>query len=459
MLNKQKNITVLSVVLMNVLAILGPRWFAFAGKFGAASMFIWIAAACLFFIPLTFICAEFGARHPNKEAAITDWVSAELGEKTAFYASWFYFVTQLFYLPTLLTFTGICVGYTINPQLAENKLFITAFVIIAFWSMIFLATKNLNLFKKTSEINGFLGSLLPILLLILAAAISIFFLHNKIPTDFSPHKWLPKFNLGNMLFLVGVGTALAGAEVSAPFVSRMKNPQKDFPKAILLAALLIIVCYIIGTLAIICVVAPAKFSAANGIFQVLLIVFSQVHLGWVATIIFLLIAIGTLGSMLIWIVSPAKMFIDGNDSRMFPEFFVKKTSDGIPINAIIVQGFFITLIVISGDFLSTVAEIYDVFVMASSVLMFITYMLLLIAFLKMKFRKKRTKAVFEVPGKRTGAIILFVLAFSTCIASVIIPIISLPPGSNVFIYELEVIGIPAFLGFLGYLLYRRKEKI
>ena len=442
---------------MNILAILGPRWFTFAGKFGAASMLIWIVAACIFFIPLTFICAEFGARYPDKEAALTDWIHAELGEKTAFYASWFYFVTELFYLPTLLTFTGICVGYAINPELARNKLFITLFVIIIFWIMIFLSTKNLETFKKANELNSFLGTLLPIFLIVLAAVISVFFLGNKIPTDFSPHKWIPKFNLSNLLFLVGIGTALSGAEVTAPFVARMKNPQKNFPRAILLATLLIIVFYIIGTLAIVCVVSPDKFSTASGIFQVLMLVFSQIHLKWLAIVIFILIGIGTLGSLLIWIVSPAKMLVDGNDHRIFPHFFAKKTSDGLPVNAIITQGIFVTLIVIFSDFLSTVGNIYNVLVMASSILMFVTYMLLLLAFIKMKFAKKRASAVFEVPGKKTGAVIVFVFAFTTCIVSIIIPIISLPPHSHIFAYEIEVIGIPALLGFLGFLLYRRKS--
>ena len=75
----------------------------------------------------------------------------------------------------------------------------------------------------------------------------------------------------------------------------------------------------------------------------------------------------------------------------------------------------------------------------------------------MKFTGK-TKLAFEVPGGKTGAIIAFLLALTTCVASIIIPIISIPPGANVLIYELEVVGIPILLIFLGFLLYRRKFK-
>jgi glutamate:GABA antiporter len=452
----KNQITIRSIIMMNILGILGLRWFAFAGKYGAASVIIWIVAAFLFFIPSTFICAEFGAAYPDKEGAITDWVKAELGEKSAFMASWFYFITQLFYLPTLLTFTGVCVGYAIDPKLAENKLFITAFVIIVFWIMLFLSTKSLEIFKKTSEINCFLGTILPIALLILAAIVSVFFLKNKIPTNFSPSNWIPKFNLDNLLFLVGVGTALAGAELSAPFVSKMKNPQKNFPRAILLATIIIILGYIVGTLAIVLVVSPDNFTTSNGIFQVLLIVFSQVHMTYLAIIVFLLIAFGNLGGMMIWLVSPTKMLIDGNDPKIFPKIFVKKTPDGLPANAMVIQGIFITIIVILGNVLSTVDKIYDTLVMASSVLLFVTYVMLLIAYIKMKFTKKR-KLIFEMPGGKIGAVIAFILAFTICITAIIIPIIS-APASGALIYELEVIGIPILLGVLGYTFYTRRVK-
>lgn len=458
-MGKHKNeITILSIVTMNVLAILGLRWFMFAAKYGAASILIWIIAAILFFIPISLICAEFGAVHPDKEAAITDWVKAELGEKAAFFASWFYLITQFFYLPTLLTFTGVCIAYVIDPNLAENKFFITLFIVISFWGMLFLCTKSLEIFKKTSEANCYLGTFLPIAFLILAAVVSVVFLKNKIPTDFSAAKWIPNFNSDNLLFIVGVGTAMGGAEVSAPFLSKMRNPQKDFPKAIIIAAVAIVICYIIGTLSILFVISPSNFSTTDGLLKVIDIVFSQVHMKWVASVIFVLIALGNLGGVVLWLTSPTKMFIDGNDPRIFPKFILKKTNDNLPLNAMILQGIFITFIVLVGNFLPSVAALYEVLVMASSILLFITYMFLVIAYLRMKFTRIKS-ATFEIPGKKTGAVIASLLALILCFVSVIVPIISIPSGNNPVIYEFEVVGGPIILLFLGYLLFRREKSL
>ena len=71
----------------------------------------------------------------------------------------------------------------------------------------------------------------------------------------------------------------------------------------------------------------------------------------------------------------------------------------------------------------------------------------------MKFTKKQ-KLVFEMPGKKAGAIIAFLLAMTICISAIVIPIISIPETGGIA-YELEVIGIPIILGIVGYMFYRR----
>lgn len=442
---------------MNVLAILGIRWFMFAAKFGASSVLIWIIAAFLFFIPIAFICAEFGAAYPDKKAGIADWIKEELGEKVAFFVSWFYLVAIFFWLPTALTFIGICIAYAIDPSLASNKIFISSFVLIVFWGMLFLGTKSLNLFKKISETNCFIGIILPILLLIIAAIISVLFLHNKIPTSFAPHEWIPNFNSSNILFVIGISAGMIGAEISAPFISRMSDPQKRFPLAILLAAFLIIACYIISTLSILFVIPPSGFDITDGIFKVIHIIFCQIHMEILAVITFVLMAIGGLGGVMIWIVSPAKMFIDGNDPKIFPKFITRKTKDDLPLNAMIVQGIFITIIVLVGDMLPSVSATYQVMITAFTILLFLVYILLAVAYIKMKFTKTH-KPIFAIPGKKVGAIIASFFVIILCSISIIVPVVSIPSGSNAFIYELEVIGIPLLFIFLGFLLYRRKRR-
>ena len=452
-----KNITVLSVVLLNTLAILGLRWLAFAGKFGAASVLIWVMAALLFFIPATFICAEFGAAYPDKEAAITDWVKAELGEGCAFFASWFYCIAMLFFISTMLAFVGIGVAYAIDPQWAQSKLFIISFVIITFWAMLLLSTKSIEIFKKTNEIACFLGVLLPIILLVAAAVINVFILKSNVPTDFSPGKWIPNLSLNNIFFLVGVSSAFGGTEISAPFITRMKNPRRNFPLAIFIATALIIICYVVGTFSLIAIISPSNLNTSSGIFEVLTSVFSKVHLEFITKIVFVLMAIGMLAGSVLWLTSPAKMLIDGNDPSIFPAFMVKKTADGLPLNTMILQGIFITFLILLSDLFSTVDAIYNVLVMAAAILMFLAYIFLLLAFIKMKFRKDQ-QVLFKIASKKPVAVIIFILAFFTCITSIIVPIISIPSGANTLLYELEIVGVPVMLAFLGFLLYRRKRK-
>lgn len=43
---------------------------------------------------------------------------------------------------------------------------------------------------------------------------------------------------------------MSGGEITSPFVTDLKNPRKDFARATLISAVIITVCYIIGTLAL-----------------------------------------------------------------------------------------------------------------------------------------------------------------------------------------------------------------
>ena len=128
-----------------------------------------------------------------------------------------------------------------------------------------------------------------------------------------------------------------------------------------------------------------------GIFEVTKLVFSEIHMSFLANIDFVFITISMLVGIMLWLASPAKMLIDGNDHRIFPKFMLKRTSDGLPINTMMLQGIFITLIVLLSDCFSTVDAIYNVFVMAASILLFLTYVFMLVAFIKMKFTRKTTK--------------------------------------------------------------------
>ena len=107
-------------------------------------------------------------------------------------------------------------------------------------------------------------------------------------------------------------------------------------------------------------------------------------------------------------------------------------TDNLPLNAMIL----ITFIVLAGNFLPSVHALYEIMVMASSILLFLTYTLLITAYLKMKFTRKE-KTVFEIPWEKTGALISSAFVPILCFVNIIVHIVSIPSDYKLIPYELE----------------------
>ena len=455
-----KKIKVSDIVFMNVVTLLGVRWFATAAQYGAASIILWGLAAFLFFVPMSFILAEFSSVFPNSKGGIVDWVKEIFGEEIAFYTSWFCLITNIFYYPTILTFAAISIAYIFFPQLAENKVYVTSFVIISYWLVTYLNVKGIKVIAFVAKLTGLFGNLLPIFTIIILAGVSVLILKNPIPTDYSWGNWIPKFNSTNLLFLVTLSYALAGGEITSAFVTDLENPKKEFPKATLISAALIALCYIFGTIALTLLLSPKDIGAASGIFDVIFKATANVGMPWIGTVLCFLIAITAVASLLIWTVGIIKMFTEGNDPKYVPEFLRKENKHNVPANALICQGIVVTIIVLLTSFMKSVENIYMVLVVMATITQFLIYLIVLFAYFKLKFsmqKNEKLSSIFEIPGKKPGAFIAFLIATISTVITLLIPVFS-PGDNNILIYEFEIIGGPIIFTIVAWLIIKRTNK-
>ena len=81
-----KRLSISDIVFMNITALMGIRWFSMAAKYGAGSIVLRILAALLFFVPLSFVCAELASVFKDSKGGMAGWIKEILGEKAAFFA-------------------------------------------------------------------------------------------------------------------------------------------------------------------------------------------------------------------------------------------------------------------------------------------------------------------------------------------------------------------------------------
>ena len=87
----------------------------------------------------------------------------------------------------------------------------------------------------------------------------------------------------HMVFFAGVVLSLSGMEMSAFHAREAKNPQRDYPRAILLSAILIMLISILGSLCIAFVVEPKDVSLFAGLMQAFKEFFGAFDMLWLAS--------------------------------------------------------------------------------------------------------------------------------------------------------------------------------
>ena len=65
---------------------------------GPAAVPSWILVCLFYFLPLTAIIAELASVNQDRSGGIYSWIETSLGHRWAFFGTWSYFISNLFYL-------------------------------------------------------------------------------------------------------------------------------------------------------------------------------------------------------------------------------------------------------------------------------------------------------------------------------------------------------------------------
>ena len=98
--------------------------------------------------------------------------------------------------------------------------------------------------------------------------------------------------MSDIAFLAGILLLFAGVEVHAVHAPELKEPQKQFPKAMFLAALISFGLFTLGSLAVAVITPYDQINLQSGLFTTFDIVFKHYRVGWLTNVMSLLIAFG-----------------------------------------------------------------------------------------------------------------------------------------------------------------------
>jgi amino acid transporter len=437
-----KPLGVFSLAMMNVIAVDSLRSLPIAAQFGYSLIFFYLLAAVFFFIPTALITAELATAWPSTGGAYI-WIRTAFGARWGWFAIWLQWIYNVVWYPTILSFVIAALAYLFNPQLVQHKGFVLGLVLAIWWSVTGLSCLGLRVSRWLSSIGALIATLIPMLFMIGLAA---FWVKNANPLaiHFSAHALLPNLkDFNNIAFLTTIVFGLMGLEMSAVHAGDVRNPQKDYPRALFWSAGLILLTLMLGSLSIALIVPTSKLNILSGLTDAYVLFFSSYHLNFFIPIVIALIIMGSLCSVLTWVIGPTRgLLIATFESKIEAlRWLLTINRFGAPVNLLLLQGFLVSLLTSLFILIPTVNEAYWLLSVMTAQLAVLFYMLLFLAALRLRYKQGCQFRVYRIPGGSLGIWIVTGLGLFACMLMFIIGFF--PPAS---------VALGSFLKFDGILL-------
>ncbi len=424
---KTRVLTVFSLTMITIGSVDSIRNLPATALFGSQLIFFFILAAIFFLIPCALVSAELSSAWP-KQGGIYVWVKEAFGEQFGFMAIWFQWIENVIWYPAILSFVAGTIGYLLNPQLVDNKIFLVSIILCAFWGATFINLLGMKSSARFSNFCAISGLLLPMTLIIALGAVWIFS-GRPLHISFSPHALLPHIGDAQMwVALTGIILSFCGIEIATVHAADVHNPQKAFPQSLLYSVIIMLVTLVLGSLAIAIVLPEQKISLVAGIMQAFNAFFIAYQIHWVMPLIALMLIFGGLGSVSNWIIAPTKGLLVAAEDGHMPKMAGHVNRFGAPDVMLIIQAIIVTGLTMAFLFMPSVNGSYWLLTALAAQLYMFMYLLMFAAGIYLRYKQPLQHRPFAIPGGRIGMIIIAGMGMTGALITVMVGFI---PPSNI----------------------------
>lgn len=401
----QRVLGLFGLAMINIVAIASLRDLPQMASYGIGSIFFYLLAALIFFFPVSLVAAELATAWPER-GGVYVWVKEAFGVRWGFVAVFLQWFQNLCWFPVVLTFGAASLAFAVAPhdstELAENKYFIVAVVLVVYWVSVFLNFRGLSGSARISILGAFAGIVFPGLLLITLAGIGLV---SGAPSSLLENgdRLIPDMSqFSNITFAVSVWLAFAGMEMTAAHAREVRSPQRNYPLSILIAAVVILIVFILGALSISTALAPGEYQLQSGVTEALRAMLARYDLeGW-ARLAALGMALGVFGSVNAWVVGPSKGMLASAEDGALPAALCKVNQKNVPTRILLLQGGIVTLLCVAFTLQPTVASAYFMISVLTIQMYLCMYLMMFAAALRLRRNHPERKGSFRVPGGQPG---------------------------------------------------------
>jgi amino acid transporter len=448
------------VVLFFITACINLQWVATTAGAGPKAIVLWLIAFATMMLPLAFCVIELASRYPQ-EGGIYIWSKHAFGEFGGFLTGWSYWIANLPYFPGVLFFgisNALYIGGDRWQHLSDSNSFMVSASILLLALATYMNLVGLNVGKWLNN-AGAVARWLAALGLMTIGIIAWFKFGSA--TEFSGSAMIPAARLKDLIFWSTIAFAITGLEAASFMGEEIKDSRRTIPRAILVAAPIIILVYIISTVSVQVAVPASEASRLQGVMEAMDSATDRLGLGGLSPIAAFLVALSAIGSVGLWLGASARLpFVAGID-RFLPRWFARVHPKWrTPHYSLLFLAGIEVVCIFFAQAGTTVAGAYE-FLVSMSIISFLIPFLFMFASLIRLQREPAGPDVRRVPGGKAGAIFVGCLGFFTVSAAIVLSFV--PPESETdplgFIMKLVISTLVMILsGVILYALGRRRAR-
>ncbi|MGM9986396.1 MAG: glutamate/gamma-aminobutyrate family transporter YjeM [Bacillaceae bacterium] len=487
-----KKLSLIGLILMVFTSVFGFANIPTAFYLMSYSAIPWyIISALLFFVPYAFMMAEFGAAFRREQGGIYSWMARSVGPKFAFIGTFMWFSSYVIWMVSTsskiwIPFSTAIFGndqtqtwsfFNLNSTQTVGLLAITWIVVVTFF-----ATMGLNKISKVTSIGGI--AVMGLNLVLLIVSIIILFLNGgKLAQPISgiktfmqsPH---PDYTtpLALVSFAVFAIFAYGGIEAIGGLVDKTENAKHNFPKGILISAIVISIGYSLGIFLagistnwhavlgaettnlgnityVLMKNLGLQFGKALGVTDATAVTMSI----WFARLTGLSMFLAYTGAFFTLIYSPLKTIIQGTPKQLWPKKLVVLSKDGMPVYAMWIQCVIVAFIILLTSFGGEGASVFfKKLTLMTNVAMTLPILFLAFSFPKFKKNNKIEKPFIIFKTYQSGliaSIIVILLVGFANIFTIIHPAIDGDISSTLW-----MLGGPVVFSLTAWIIYSLSER-
>jgi len=412
---KKVVIGVMAFAIMNFTTVVSLRGLPAEAEYGLTSIFYFIFAAVVALVPVALVAAELAATYPQ-QGGVFRWIGEAFGPKWGFAVVYWQWQAWMMWLPTVLIFGASALAYVFWPQsfdaaLAANKFYTVVVLLVAFWGVTLFTFRGLGASVTLSTLGGTFGTIVPGAILIVLAGVYVVMgkpIRMALDTGFIPDLSKP----GNLVLAASIFLFYAGMETQAVHVKELKNPSRDYPLSILIATVMTVVIFVLGTLAVAVVIPTKQIDLAQSLLNAYRDLWSSIGMPWLGNVMAAMVALGVVGQVSVVVAGPSTGLLAVAKAGYLPHLLQRTNAHGIPIGILLLQGVIGTILCLAFTVLPSVESTFQILSQLSNIMFLAMYLVMFVAALRLRYTEPNRPRPFRIPGGNVGMWIVGVIGLA-----------------------------------------------